>query len=129
VIAVDTSALMAIVADEREADRCQAVLETEPLLVISAATLAEAMIVATRRDLRQEMAKLMASLGFEIVPVTEASARSAAAAYDRWGKGIHPAALNFGDCFAYALAKERACELLFIGNDFSRTDVKSALKG
>ena len=68
----------------------------------------------------------MASLGFEIVPVTEASARSAAAAYDRWGKGIHPAALNFGDCFSYALAKSRGEALLFKGQDFSRTDVKSA---
>ena len=53
-------------------------------------------------------------------------ARQAGAAYRQWGKGFHPAGLNFGDCFAYALAKEQNCPLLFIGNDFSRTDIKPA---
>ena len=48
-------------------------------------------------------------------------------AYDRWGKGVHPAGLNLGDCFAYEVAKEHRCPLLFIGKDLSRTDLKSAL--
>ncbi|HZF96553.1 MAG TPA: type II toxin-antitoxin system VapC family toxin [Allosphingosinicella sp.] len=63
----------------------------------------------------------------EVVPLTEERARAAAEAYRTWGEGFHPAKLNFGDSFAYALAKEHDCPLLFIGNDFSKTDVKIAL--
>jgi ribonuclease VapC len=59
--------------------------------------------------------------------VTPASARHVARAYERWGKGFHPAGLNFGDCFAYALAKEHSCPLLFVGKDFSKTDIASVL--
>jgi ribonuclease VapC len=67
------------------------------------------------------------ALGFEVVPVTEASARRIAAAHAQWGTVVHPAGLNFGDCFAYELARERDCPLLFVGADFSKTDVQSAL--
>ena len=73
------------------------------------------------------MAKLIDGMPFEIVPVTESSAKRAAAAYARWGKGFHRAKLNFGDCFAYELAIDNACPLLFVGDDFSQTDVVSAL--
>jgi ribonuclease VapC len=73
------------------------------------------------------MARLIDGLGFEIVTVTAASARRIAQAYKRWGKGAHPAALNFGDCFAYAVAKEHRCRLLYVGEDFARTDVEGAL--
>jgi ribonuclease VapC len=59
--------------------------------------------------------------------VTPASARRIASAYERWGKGIAAAGLNFGDCFAYEVAKEHDCPLLYIGDDFARTDVKRAL--
>jgi ribonuclease VapC len=62
-----------------------------------------------------------------IVPLTETRARAAAEAYRHWGKGIDPAHLNFADCFAYVLAKEHDCPLLFVGNDFAKTDVKAAL--
>lgn len=55
--------------------------------------------------------------------MTAATADQVADAYRQWGKGNHPASLNFGDCFAYALAKELGCPLLFVGNDFARTDV------
>ena len=58
--------------------------------------------------------------------VTAAAARRIARACDRWGEGVHPAALNFGDCFAYEVAKEHRCPLLFVGADFARTDVSSA---
>jgi ribonuclease VapC len=64
---------------------------------------------------------------FEIVSVTPASARRIAAAYERWGRGMHPAGLNFGDCFSYEVAKERSCPLLYVGDDFSHTDLESAL--
>ena len=126
-IAVDTSALMAIVLDEASADACIAALETEDTLLISAGTVAEALIVAARRNLAEEMHRLIDGLGFEIVSMTAASARRVAAAYDAWGKGVHPAGLNFGDCFAYELAREHGCPLLFVGDDFARTDIKRVL--
>jgi ribonuclease VapC len=126
-IAVDTSALMAIVLGEAEADACIAVLEAEPALLISASTMAEALIVAARRNVADEMAKLLDGLGFDVVTVTAASARRIASAYERWGEGVHSAGLNFGDCFAYEVAKEHNCGLLFVGDDFSKTDVESVL--
>lgn len=127
-IAVDTSALMAIVLDEPEADACIAALETEVDLLISAGTVAEALIVAARRNVGEEMERLIDGLGFDIVSVTPASARRIARAYQRWGKGVHPAALNFGDCFAYEVAKEYGCRLLFVGEDFGKTDIERVLR-
>lgn len=72
------------------------------------------------------MEKLIAGLGFEIIGVTAATVQLVVQAYGTWGKGVHPAALNFGDCFAYALAKERGCRLLYVGEDFPRTDLERA---
>jgi len=126
-IAVDTSALMAVALGGKEADACIRVLETETEIVISAGTVAEALIVAARRNVAEEVTRLIDGLGFEIVSVTPASARRIAAAYVRWRRGAHPAGLNFGDCFSYEIAKERACPLLYVGDDFSKTDLESAL--
>jgi ribonuclease VapC len=126
-IAVDTSALMAILLDDPAAESCAAALEADDNLLISAGTVAEALIVASRRNVGAEMERLIEGLGFEIVGVTAASARRIAEAYARWGKGIHPAALNFGDCFAYEVAKEHGCRLLYVGDDFGQTDVERAL--
>ncbi len=126
-IAVDTSALMAVVLAEPEADACIKALQTESDVLISAGTVAEAMIVAGRRNVANEMAKLIDGLGFNIVSVTDASARRVALAHQRWGKGIHAAGLNFGDCFAYEVAKEHSCALLFVGDDFSKTDLQCVL--
>lgn len=126
-IAVDTSALMAILLDEPEAEACVVAIEATDRLLISAGTVAEALIVAGRRGLGEEMADLIDGLGFEVVPVTPGSARRIAAAYGRWGKGVHPAGLNFGDCFAYEVTAERDCRLLYVGGDFKRTDVRPAL--
>ncbi len=126
-IAIDTSALMAIVLDEEQAEACMAILEAEPEVVISAGTMVEALIVAARRNVAEEMAKLIEELGFNVVTVTAASARQIAAAYERWGKGVHPAGLNLGDCFAYQVAQAHRCGLLYTGEDFSKTDVKSVL--
>jgi ribonuclease VapC len=127
VIAVDTSALMAVLLGEAQADECASVLESAGSLLISSGTLAEALIVAARRNLGVEMAMLIDGLGFEIANVTPAAARRIALAYETWGRGLHPAGLNFGDCFAYEVAKENACPLLYVGEDFSRTDIESAL--
>ena len=126
-IVVDTSAIMAIVLNEPEADACIAALEAEDAVLIWAGTVAEALIVSARRNVGEEVAGLIDGLGFEVVTVTAASARRIAQAYAQCGKGMHPAALNFGDCFAYDAAKQHACRLLYVGNDFSKTDIAGAL--
>ena len=126
-IVVDTSAFIAIVLREPSASMCMKVLETETDIVVSAGTVAEALIVAGRRRVTDEMLRLLEGLAVEIASVTPASARRIAQAYGQWGKGVHRAGLNFGDCFAYALAKERSCPLLFVGDDFSKTDIAGVL--
>ncbi len=126
-IAADTSALMAVLLEEPEAEPCAAILESEAHVPIPAGTVAEAMIVARRRNVAGEMAAPIEDLAFEVVSVTPAAARRIAAAYGRWGKGVHPAGLNFGDCFSYEVAKEHACRLLYVGDDFAKTDIESAL--
>jgi ribonuclease VapC len=125
-IVIDTSALMAIVLDEPQAGPCMAAIEQNRDLAISAGTLAETRVVATRRGVGTAMEQLIADLAMETVSVTAAGARRVAAAYANWGRGVHRAALNFGDCFAYALAKEYGCPLLFVGNDFAGTDIPAA---
>ncbi len=127
-IAVDTSALMAVLLGEPLAGACMTALETGGDLLMSAGTVAEALIVADRCNLGTEMARLIDGLGFDIAPVTPAAARRIAAACAQWGKGVHPAALNFGDCFAYEVAREHGCPLLFVGDAFSRTDLTPALQ-
>ena len=122
-IAVDTSALMAIALDEPSAEACEAALASENDIIISAGTLAEVLIVSARRRVGVKMKDVLDRFDLDIVPVTAAVARRVGDAYEQWGRGMHPAALNFGDCFAYALAKDRACPLLYVGDDFAKTDV------
>jgi ribonuclease VapC len=126
-IVVDTSALMAIALNEPERDRCIRLLSREPELIMSTGTLLEVHIVAAGRDMTAEVAAVLESFRIQIVEVTEVSARRAGAAYRRSGKGFHPAKLNFGDCFAYELARSRDCPLLYVGEDFARTDVRGAI--
>jgi ribonuclease VapC len=73
-----------------------------------------------------EVDQLIDGLGFQVVSVTPASAQRIAKAYETWGKDIHPAALNFGDCFAYEVAKEHGCRLLHVREDFAQTDIEGA---
>jgi ribonuclease VapC len=127
VIAIDSSAIIAIILDEPEADACIAALETEDSVLISAGTVAETLIVGARRGVGEEVARLIDGLALQIVPVTPAAARQIAQAYAEWGKGVHPALLNFGDCFAYAVAKEHGCRLLYVGDDFAKTDLEGVL--
>ena len=126
-IVIDTSAIITILLREAKAVACMKAIEQETEISISAGTLTETLIVAGRRGIGLEAATFIAELDIEIVSVTPASAKRAAEAYARWGKGVHPASLNFGDCFAYELATTRDCPLLFVGNDFEQTDVTSAL--
>lgn len=125
-IVVDTSALMAILQREAGFETCMEAMEAERDLLISAGTLAEALVVAGRRGVDDEMNALVEDLGFTVAPLTTAGARRVASAYARWGKGVHPAGLNLGDCYAYVLAEEQGCPLLYVGDDFSRTDIRDA---
>jgi len=127
VIAVDTSALLAVVLDEPAADACIAAMEAERDIRISGGTLAEALLVARQRGVDEALNYLVRGMPVTVVEVTERRAHRVAAAHSAWGKGVHPAALNFGDCFAYALAAEYGCPLLYVGQDFAKTDIISAL--
>ncbi len=126
-IVIDTSALMAVALNEPARPVVQAKIEEASQVVVSAATVAELLIVGRRRGLGQEVEAALEGIAALVVPVTAAMAVKVADAYDQWGKGAHPAGLNFMDCFAYALARERDCPLLFVGDDFARTDVKQAI--
>jgi ribonuclease VapC len=127
VIAVDTSALMAIVLKEPQAEACLAALEAEDDVLISAGTLAETLIVSARRSVGAEMGRLIERLDPNVISVTAAEARRIGLVYQQWGRGLHPAALNFGDCFAYGVAKDHACRLLCVGEDFAKTDIEGVL--
>jgi ribonuclease VapC len=126
-IAVDTSALMAMLLQEPSMAACKNAIDVADRLVISAATLAEALIVADRRSLGTAMRALLDAIEFEVMPVEEATTARIADVYSRWGKGVHPASLNIIDCFAYDVARQNSCPLLFVGNDFAKTDVKPAI--
>lgn len=86
------------------------------------------MIVSAGRDCDRAMNRLLGELSPTIIALTADRARAAAAAYRSWGEGFHPVSLNYGDCFAYALADEYGCPLLYIGDDFARTDIRSAIE-
>ena len=126
-IVVDTSALIAIALDEADAERCMHALHSVRPVLISAATVTETLIVAHGRECMGPVQALLDGFGLVVEPVTDTRARAAAAAYRRYGKQYHPAELNYGDSFSYALAREFDCPLLFIGNDFRQTDVTPAL--
>ena len=124
-VVVDTSALMAI-ALEPEVLSFIDTLDAADRRLISAASVVEAGIVAEARAGvlgGDRLDKIIVELGLEIEPVTADQARIARSAYRSFGKGNHPAGLNFGDCFAYALAKAAGLPLLFKGDDFAKTDV------
>jgi len=127
VIAVDTSALMAILRKEALGQACEAALRTDQPILISAATLAECLIVARRKRALPGMNVLIDLLELQVIDVTAEVAHAAADAYGRWGKGFHEAELNYGDCFSYVVAKSHDCPLLYVGDDFAKTDVVSAL--
>ena len=126
-IVVDSSALIAILMSEPEGLACQNLLTRQNKLLMSAGTLSEVLIVAGGHGLGDELKALIDQCAIEVIALTSDLAQRVASAYAIWGKGYHPARLNMGDCFAYALAKERGCPLLFVGNDFSQTDIESAL--
>jgi ribonuclease VapC len=125
-IVIDSSAIIAIAAGEPMARECEKVLETEATVLISTGTLAEVPIVAARRKLIAAVGDILKSSVTQTVDLTPIRAHLAATAYTQWGKSFDKAGLNFGDCFAYATAKEFDCPLLYVGDDFAQTDISSA---
>lgn len=124
---VDTSALIAILQDEPERRSFNEALEAADARLISVATLVESSILIESRygaEGLRDLDLLLERAGIEPVPVDLEQARAARSAWSRFGKGRHPAGLNFGDCFAYALARVLGEPLLYKGDDFSQTDVR-----
>src|SRR5438067_9430931 len=125
----DSSALVAVVLDEPEAPRMTEALATADAVRVSAGTYVESSIVLGRRHGARgfiELDRVMARFGVAITAVDRQQAHAARSAFLRFGKGRHPAALNFGDCFSYSLAKALDEPLLFVGGDFVLTDVRIA---
>lgn len=126
---IDTSAILAIVLDEDEAAAFEQKIADDPLRLMSAAILVEAMIVIETRlgeAGANEFELWLHKANIEIVAVDSEQADQARRAWRRFGKGRHAAGLNFGDCFSYALARLRGEKLLYKGQDFSRTDIEAA---
>ena len=123
---IDTSALVAVLLQESDADRVAQAIDASSPRLLSAASLLEASIVIESRKGAaggRKLDLLMYRAGIEVVAVDQNQAETARAAWRQFGKGRHPAGLNYGDCFAYALARSRRLPLLFRGNDFSQTDI------
>ena len=123
---VDSSAIVAIILREPGWEALVDRLASEPLCAIGAPTLVETGIVLTAKigpKARVALSRLLQELSMTIIPFTDEHWRAAVDAYARFGKGRHPAGLNFGDCLTYAIARLAEQPLLFVGDDFRRTDV------
>jgi ribonuclease VapC len=129
-VIIDSSAVVAILFDEPDALAFATAIGNADSVAMAAPTLVETTLVAegrTREGMRDRLDALLSKAEAEIVPFTAEHAALARDAWRRYGKGRHPAGLNLGDCFAYALAVARDEPLLFKGGDFSLTDVKAAI--
>ncbi|HEX3838795.1 MAG TPA: type II toxin-antitoxin system VapC family toxin [Steroidobacteraceae bacterium] len=122
----DTSALLAILFDEPERRAFTEAIEATEVRLLSAASFVEAsMILESRHGAEgvRALDRLLAAANVEIIAVDLPQAHAAREAFRQFGKGRHPAGLNFGDCFSYALAKGRSEPLIFKGGEFSQTDI------
>lgn len=129
-IVVDTSAIVAVFLDETDGEVFADLIREAEESHVSTASVAEALIVLdnrTRDDNTDLLRDMLFELGLVIEPVTLSGSWLAGAAYRRFGKGHHRARLNYGDCFAYALAKSLGLPLLFKGDDFRHTDIRPVL--
>lgn len=123
---IDTSALVAMLADESEAEHLEACVTDDPVRMMSTASYLEAAIVIESRfgeSGGRELDLWLHRASVDLVAVDADQAEAARAAYRKYGKGRHRAGLNYGDCFSYALAKISGQPLLFKGNDFGLTDI------
>ena len=124
---IDTSAILAILLRKPAADQLLSAVEADRTRLVSAASVVEASLVLLGRYGEagdSPLDRLLRSIGAEVVPVGEEQVALARDGALRFGRGRHPAALNFGDCFSYALSVERGEPLLFVGDDFPQTDVE-----
>ena len=132
---VDASAIVAVLTGEPDADALADTLETAHAPITSAVSVFEATLGVCRKrhasvaEAQADVAEFLATAGVRTVSITTREAEAALDAFSRYGKGRgHPAQLNMGDCFAYAVAKTYRTALLFKGDDFSKTDVQPAHK-
>ena len=126
---LDSSALLAILLSEAGSlDLVDQILDAEVVRVGTPTLVEAAIVLGSRRGKpsAQQVEELVEELGATVVPFTAADWQVAVEAYDRYGRGRHPAGLNFGDCLAYATARTAGDALLFVGNDFSKTDIRRA---
>jgi ribonuclease VapC len=129
---LDTSALLALLFNETEADDIEIAIDADPVRLLSAASYVETAIVVEARlgeSGGREFDLLLHKARIEVVAVTSEQAEVARGAWRRFGRGRHKAALNFGDCFAYALSATAGEPLLFKGRDFAKTDVGRVVLG
>ena len=129
-LAVDTSALVAILLNEPDGSMYSKHIASSQAVLSAVGKVETLMVVLSRApdEGRERFDFLLERLGIVIVGVDDRLAELAISAFLRYGKGRHPAKLNFGDCFSYALAKRFNVPLLFKGNDFSQSDIHSAIK-
>ncbi len=123
---LDSSAIVAIILAEPDCDRLLEHTSQASVLAVGAPTLVEAALVLSsrlKRDARPLLHNFLRQGEVEVVPFTEDHYEVALDAFQRYGKGRHPAALNFGDCLSYAVARVSGLPLLFTGTDFSKTDL------
>lgn len=126
-IVVDASAVVAILNGEPRSDALVDIVNAAEERLLSAATVVElGMVVESRSGGRTPVERVLDDFALRLVAVDEKHVRSALSAWRRFGKGRHPAGLNYGDCFSYALADVTGLPLLYVGNDFSLTDIASA---
>jgi ribonuclease VapC len=124
---LDTSAIIAVLLSEATSERLVAAVEADRVRLVSAGTVIETSLVILGRfgeAGEPQLDRLLRTIGVEVVPVDEEQVALARDAALRFGRGRHPAALNFGDCFSYALAIARDEPLLFVGSDFTKTDIE-----
>jgi ribonuclease VapC len=129
-VVLDTSAIIAVMTREAAAERLVSAIRSDPRRRVSTATVVECSLVLLGRygeAAEPQLDLFLREIGAEVVPVGEEHARLARDAAIRFGRGRHPAGLNFGDCFSYALAAAGDEPLLFVGEDFARTDIRSVL--
>jgi ribonuclease VapC len=129
-VIVDTSALLAVLFGEKDAENYARAISEADVCRISAATFVEVSVVVesqTGDAGSRQWDSFLRTAGISIEPVTEEHAYAARQAWSDFGKGRHPAGLNFGDCFSYALAKVSGEPLLFKGQDFRRTGITAVL--
>jgi len=131
---IDASALCAILLREPEAENMAERIASAESPFTSPIALYEAVVALMRvnawgaDEAERSVRRLLKTASIEVRPISDNMALLAATAFHRFGKGRHPAALNLGDCFAYACAKANDASLLYIGEDFSKTDIKDAAK-